>query len=82
MIRNSHLVNITVQMPNPLMQMSFGMPVYMTHLQTITDADGKQVGNPLPQQTPIIPSDVTPELLDAINTQLATIGLKLGKIDA
>lgn len=81
MIRTTHLANITIQIPNPLMGMSFGMPVYMTHLQVVTNGD-QQVGHPTQQQTPLVPADMTPEMLALLNEQLASIGLKLEKVSA
>lgn len=81
MNRNLSLLNITIQIPNQLVNMAFGHPVFMTHLQTLTDAEGKQIAHPTQQQTPVVPADMTPEMLDAINAQLASIGLTMSKVN-
>lgn len=81
MIRTTSLFSITIQFPNPVIPMAFGVPAYMTNVQSLQNGD-QQVGHPTQTQTPLVPSDITPELLAAINTQLASLGLVASKIDA
>lgn len=80
MIRETHLANLTIQVPNPAMQLAFNVPIYMTHIQSVKSDDGTLIGNPTQQQTPMVDADVTPEVLEAINLQLASIGLVAAKL--
>lgn len=76
MDRQSHLVSITAQIPNPAVSMSFGWPVYGTSVQVIT-ANGQPVGQATQVQQPMIPADFTDEVLAALNGQLVSLGLRL-----
>ena len=76
MDRQSHLVSVTAQVPNPAVAMSFGWPVYGTSVQVIT-ANGQQVGQATQVQQPMIPADFTDEVLAALNGQLVSLGLRL-----
>lgn len=76
MDRQSHLVSVTVQLPSPAVAMSFGLPVFGTQVQIIT-ANGQQVGQATHVQQPMIPADLTDDVLAALNAQLASLGLRL-----
>lgn len=76
MDRQSHLVSVTAQLPNPAVAMSFGLPVFGTQVQIIT-ANGQQVGQAIHVQQPMIPADITDDVLVALNAQLASLGLRL-----
>lgn len=71
--RLSMLSGITINIPNAVQN---GQPfnVNMITVQVIADAAGQQIGHPIQQQQPVIESDLTPEVLAALNAQLAYLG--------
>lgn len=77
--RETQIINIAVQLPNTVQPVN-GMPVVMTAVDTIK-LEGKQVGHPQQRQQHVIPSDVKPEWITALNNQLETIGYKLVEIE-
>jgi len=74
-IRDSEYISIMIHLPNSL-QHTNSMPVILTIADIIRHGE-QQVGHPQQRQKHMIPSDVTPELVSAINDQLVTIGYKI-----
>lgn len=80
LMRKTELVNLTVQFQsqhNPVP----GLPVQMVFIETIVNEAGEQIGDAYQIQRHLIPSDMTLELVEQINNQLATTGHMLLPIE-
>lgn len=74
-VRKNEVVNMIVQIPNSV-QPPHALPVVLT-MSTAIMVGEQIVGHPQQHQQYIIPSEVTPELLHALNASFAVIGHKL-----
>lgn len=81
MQRNTFLVNATIQFENPVQPPQWGAHVLLTSVAVVTNADGVQVYQPTYSQQPATPSDVTDELLAALQSRMAVLGLKVSRIE-
>jgi len=77
MKRISMLAGLTISVPNSANPANGPFTVAMTTTQVIADDEGKQIGYPTQQQQLVIGSDFTPDVLQALNAQLAYIGFAL-----
>lgn len=82
MQRNQQMANLQVNLDNQFLPPPFGQAVTMNVVQVVTDAEGRVVGQPAHQLQPVVPADITPELLAALNAKLAVVGLKLERVNA
>lgn len=78
--RETQIINMIVQMPNTVQPIQ-GLSVVLTAADIITTNDGQQVGYPYQRQQYLIPGDMTPELVGALNGSLASVGYKLVPIE-
>jgi hypothetical protein len=81
MQRTTYPQQVSIHLANPVMQPQYGLPVLMTTIQVISNEAGA-IGHPTQTVQPMIGADMNDDVLAAINASLATIGYKLGKIDA
>ncbi|NYT59422.1 hypothetical protein H0A65_10875 [Alcaligenaceae bacterium] len=79
--RETQIMNAIIQIPN-IVQPITGLSVLLTAADIIRTADGQQFGHPNQRQQYLIAEDMTPELVDALNGSLATVGYKLVPIEA
>lgn len=77
--RETQVINIVIQLPNAVQPVN-GMPIVMTAADIIRLGD-QAVGYPQQRQQHVIPTDLTPELLSAVNAQLSVIGYQLTPIE-
>jgi hypothetical protein len=80
MKRTTALTAIQINVPNPAQAAPF--PIVMTSIVVLTDAAGQQVGHPMQQQLPVIADDLSPEVVAALNGQLAYLGFALAPVAA
>lgn len=78
--RKTDIININIQFPSQHNPVS-GLPVTITQVECILNEEGNQVGDAYQYQRHLIPSDMTPELVEQINNQLATTGHKLVPVE-
>lgn len=74
--RETQIINLIVQIPNSVQPIN-GLSCVLTAADIITTADGQQVGYPYQRQQYLIESDMTPDLVNALNSSLSSIGYKL-----
>ncbi|MCK9234921.1 MAG: hypothetical protein M0P09_01240 [Acholeplasmataceae bacterium] len=74
--RETQIINMIVQIPNSVQPIN-GLSVVLTAADIITTPDGQQVGYPYQRQQYLIPSDMTSDLVTALNGSLASVGYKL-----
>ena len=79
--RETQIINMIVQIPNTVQPIN-GLSVVLTAADIIRTADGQQFGHPNQRQQYLIAEDMTPELVNALNGSLATVGYKLVPIEA
>lgn len=72
--------HFSVQLKNDLQPPQWGAPVVVSGLHVVLDDQGKQMFNPAHVARPIGGDDLTPETMEAINSQLLTVGLRLSKV--
>jgi len=78
--RTITLGSLAINFPNSIQAPQGGLPVTLSTFQSIT---GTEVAvYPTQIQQPAIPGDITPEILAAINEQVAYLGLIVSRIDA
>lgn len=78
MQRQTILAAIALNIPNAIQQQQGnGVPVTQTVIEVITDAEGKQVGYPGQLQRPMIPADITDDVLATMNALVAYLGLQV-----
>lgn len=71
-----------LQLPNDFQPPQWGAPVLLCGLSVVVDDAGKPVYQPAYIQRPISQADLTPDILQALNNQLAAIGFKLERVEA
>lgn len=71
-----------VQFQNDFQPPQWGAPVLLCGLSVVVDDAGKPVYQPAYIQRPISQADLTPDILQALNNQLAAIGFKLERVEA
>lgn len=70
-----------VQLLNDIQPPQFGgAPALICGAHVVVDVEGKPLYAPAYMQKPAGSYDFTPEILEAINTQLAKVGLVLSKV--
>ena len=69
-----------LQLPNDLQPPQWGAPALLCGVSVVVDGTGKPIYQPAYVQRPIGQADITPEILEALNTQLAAIGYHLAKV--
>lgn len=69
-----------VQIENNFQPPQWGAPVLIGGVQVVVDATGNPVYQPAYQNKPVGAADFTPEVLEAVNHQLAKVGLTLSKV--
>lgn len=74
--RETQIMNMIVQIPNTVQPIN-GLSVVLTAADVVSTADGQQVGYPYQRQQYLIPSDMSPDLVNALNGSLASVGYKL-----
>lgn len=74
-------VSLTVQFDNPYQPPQWGMPVLMTQVVTVKDVNGTDLYTPSHQMLPAVAADVTDEMLAALQTKLASIGLAVSRVE-
>lgn len=82
MQRTQQMANLQINLDNQFLPLPFGQGVTMNVVQVVTDAQGRVVGQPAHQVQAVVPDDLTPELLVALNDKLAAVGLKLERLNA
>lgn len=81
MQRINQVVNLLVHVPNEVQGAPNNSPVSLTVAQLMMK-DGQMLRERTAVQLqPAIPDDITPELLAALNVGLASMGLKLERLD-
>ena len=70
---------VIIQLPNSIQPPHWEAPVLLAGAQVVTDVDGNPVYQPAHQQRPMADDEFGPEMLDAINGQLAKLGMVLSK---
>jgi hypothetical protein len=81
MQRTQQMANLQINLDNQFVPPPFGTGVTMSVVQVVTDAEGRVVGQPAHQVQAVVPTDLTPELLAALNAKLVPVGLKLERLD-
>lgn len=71
-----------VQLLNDFQPPQWGAPVLICGAHLVIDDKGQPLYQPSYRQQPAGNSDFTPEILEAVNTQLAKVGLVLSKVPA
>lgn len=79
--RETQIMNMVVQIPNSV-QPIHGPSVLVTAAEIIRTLDGQQFGHPNQRQQYLIAEDMTPELVDVLNSSLVSTGYKLVPIEA
>lgn len=69
-----------VQLLNDFQQPQWGAPALICGAHMVIDGQGQPLYQPAYMQKPAGAEDFTPEVLEAINTQLAKVGLVLSKV--
>ena len=69
-----------LQLPNDFQPPQWGAPALLCGVSVVVDGTGKPIYQPAYVQRPIGQADITPEILEALNTQLAAIGYHLAKV--
>ncbi len=82
MQRETTLTAVSINLPNQVQDNvpQGGLRVLQTGIDRITAADGSTVGYPTQWQRPMIGSDLSPAVLEALNAQLAYLGVALTPI--
>lgn len=81
-VRQNFVTGLTIQLDNPIHGTQFGGAPLLTRLSLITNN-----GQPVFQQTgqimePAIASDLTPELIEALNVKLQRLGYQLTPLES
>ena len=72
--------SVTIQFDNPIQPPAFGAPCMLTQISVATNADGVAVSQPAHHQFPMVPDDITDELIAALDSRLKSIGLTVSRI--
>lgn len=73
---------LVVQLDNNIQPPQWGAPVILGGVTLILDQAGNTMYQPAYVQRPVSAADITPDILQATNNQLAAIGLKLERVEA
>lgn len=79
MQRQTFVINLTIQMENPLQSIQFGAPILVTNAAIVTNAEGQPMSQATQWAQPAIPDDITDEILAALQAKFATIGLEVSR---
>ena len=79
MTRQSFIVNATIQFDNPIQSAQYGAPVLLTSASIVTNSDGIAMYQPAYTTVPASSEDITDEMLEAIQTKFAAIGLTVNR---
>lgn len=79
MKRNSYLVSATIQFENPIQPPQWGAHVILTSVAVVTNEEGVQIYQPSYLQQPATSDDITDEVLAALQTRLAILGLNVSR---
>ena len=80
MPRQTYIVNLTLQFDNPIQPPQYGAPVMLTSASIVTNAGGTALYQPAYTTVPASPEDVTDEMLAAIASRLAALGLSVARL--
>lgn len=71
------LTQVLIQMPNEFQPAQWGAPVLIAGVHVVTGPDGAPVHPPAHIQRPMASDEFTPERIEQINTQLASLGIQI-----
>lgn len=77
--REIQILNMTIQVPNSVQPIN-GLSVILTAAEIIMNKEKQVIGHPNHRQQYMIPEDMTPDLVEALNSSLASVGYKLTPI--